>query len=128
MVRLILAPLLALHGAVHVLGFVVPWKLAEPEGFSYSTTLLCGRIDVGDGGIRVIGVVWLLVALAFVGVGAGLWFRAAWWWPAALAVTAISLVLTVFSLPQAVAGVVLNVVLLGAILFVPQVRDAATTA
>jgi hypothetical protein len=70
---MILTLLLLLHGVVHLLGFVVPWQLAEPEGFPYKTTLLSGRLDVGPVGIRVVGVIWLLVALALVVAAIGTW-------------------------------------------------------
>jgi hypothetical protein len=41
----------------------------------YRTTLLAGSIDVGVVGIRVVGVAWLLVAVAFAALAVGLALR-----------------------------------------------------
>jgi hypothetical protein len=126
--RVLLGLLMALHGVVHVLGFVVPWQLAHPEGFPYKTTLLSGRLDVGPVLIRVVGVVWLVIAAAFVAGAISLFARQPWWWGVALAASAASLVLTALSWPEARVGVALNVVLLVLLLFVSPVRDLATSA
>jgi hypothetical protein len=42
------------------------WRLATLAERPYKATIFSGRLDVGDAGIRVIGVLWLLAALAFV--------------------------------------------------------------
>jgi len=118
---------LALHGLIHLIGFVVPWKIASPEGFPYRTTILAGRVDLGDAGIRSVGVLWLLAALAFVLAGAGLWAGQSWWWPLAIGVAIASLVLCVLGLPDAWAGILANLLVLGFALFVPDVRDLART-
>ena len=59
------ALVLALHGLVHLMGTTVYLKLGELEGMPYRTTLLDGRWDLGDGGIRVVGVLWAVAAVAF---------------------------------------------------------------
>jgi hypothetical protein len=123
--RIGLAALLALHGLIHLLGFVVPFRLAEIEGFPYGTTVLGGRVDLGEAGVRVVGVLWLLAAAAFVAAAVGVWLLAPWWWGLALGVTGASLVLCVLGLPQARAGIVVNLVLCG-LLLVPTVRGLAS--
>lgn len=125
--RIGLAALLALHGLVHLLGFVVPFRLAEIEGFPHATTVLGGRVDLGEGGIRAVGVMWLLAAAAFVAAAVGLWLLAPWWWGLALGVSAGSLALCVLGLPQARAGIVVNLLLLG-LLFVPAVRGLVSAS
>lgn len=121
--RIVLVPILRLHGVVHLLGLVVPWQLAEPQGFPYKTTLLGGRLNAGPVGIRVVGVLWLVAAVAFVVAAIALWTQQPWWWGAAVATAAASLVLTVLSWPEARVGVVINVVLLAVLLFVPPLRQ-----
>lgn len=118
---------LALHGLIHLIGFLVPWKLASPEGFPYRTTILAGRVDLGDAGIRSLGVAWLLAALAFLLAAVGLGAGQPWWWPVAIGVAIASLVLCVLSLPDAWVGILANLVVLGFALFVPDVRDLART-
>jgi hypothetical protein len=120
--RIGLAVLFLLHGPVHLLGFVVPFGLAEVEGFPRSTTVLAGRLDIGEVGIRVAGVGWLLVAVAFVAAAIGLWLLAPWWWGLALGVTAASAVLCALFVPTAWAGLVVDAAIFVA-LFLPAVRE-----
>jgi hypothetical protein len=80
-----------LHGAAHLPGFVVSWRLAELAEMQYRTTLLAGALDVGDVGIRIVGVVWLVAAVGFWVAGAGALAGRAWWVPLALRVAALSL-------------------------------------
>ena len=80
MIQVITAIFLILHGAVHLLGFVVPWKIMHVDGMPYTTTVLGGRIDVGNGGIRFVGLLWMLATIAFVMAGIGLLLLAPWWW------------------------------------------------
>lgn len=62
--RIGLALLMTLHGFAHLVGFMVPWQLG-PVGGSYKTTLLAGQLDIGNTGIRMVGVFWLAGALGF---------------------------------------------------------------
>lgn len=110
--RFVLGGFLILHGVAHLVGFVVPWKLVQVEDTPYKTTLLGGRWDVGDTGIRVVGILWMLGALAFVAAGAGLLAGFAWWVGTALYASLGSLVLSVFGWPDSRFGAVINVLLL----------------
>src|SRR3990170_2517992 len=109
--------LLSVHGLVHLIGFVVPWKIASPEGFTYNTTILAGRVELGDGGIRSFGVLWLLATVAFVLAAVGLWAGQSWWWPLAIGVSIASIALCVLGLPDAWIGILANPLVLGLALF-----------
>jgi len=112
MLRVILALLLLLHGLVHVLGFVVPWRLASVETMPYTTTLLAGSLNVGASGIRVVGALWLLAAVGLVIAGVGVLTAQSWWAPLALVVVLCSLMLTILGWPASYFGVLVNVALL----------------
>jgi hypothetical protein len=112
MVRIAAAIVLALHGLIHLIGFVVPWRLAEPEGFTYQTTVLAGAVEIGDLGIRLVGLAWLAVGAAFVVIAIGLWRAAPWVGTAAVAVALVSLTLSLLGLPEAGAGIVVNLAIL----------------
>ena len=84
MLRKLLATLIAAHGLAHTLGFVVAWKLSQFEGMPYTTSLLDGQVGVGDVGIRIVGLLWLLAAVAFIGAAVRVARRA----PAAIAMLA----------------------------------------
>ncbi|MFA6033113.1 MAG: hypothetical protein WC889_09460 [Myxococcota bacterium] len=106
-----LAAFLWLHGFCHLVGFVVPWKIAKLPEEPYKTTLFMGRVDVGDAGIRVVGILWLLVALAYGVCGAGVVMAKPWWIQATVFVSLFSLALSVAGLPGSKFGIPVNVAL-----------------
>jgi hypothetical protein len=112
----VIAIVLLIHGFAHLVGFVVPWRIAKLEEAPYKTTLLGGKLDVGDAGIRILGLVWLLVAVAFFVSGIALLFASGWWWSYTLIVAGISLVLCVLGLPDSKFGIPINVAILGYLL------------
>ena len=116
MLRVGLAGLMALHGVAHWVGFAVPWRLVQADEMPYSTEILSGRIDVGDAGIRVFGVAWLLLGIAFLHIAVAAWMGRPDWPQLALGVVAASLVLCVLGLPAARVGLRVNALLLVAIL------------
>ena len=100
------------HGVAHLVGFVVPWRLATLDDAPYKTSLLGGRLDVGDAGIRFVGALWLLAAIAFVVAGVAVVFSFHWWFEYTLIVTASSLVLCVLGWPDSRFGILINTVIL----------------
>jgi hypothetical protein len=110
--RTILAALLIGHGAAHVVGFAVPWKLVTSAEVPYRTTVAGGLVDVGPAGVRLIGILWLLVAVAFVGVAVGVMDHASWWFRESLAILSVSFVLCLLGWPESRPGIVANIVIL----------------
>ena len=86
---------LIVHGLIHLFGFVANSQIVETEDITYQTTVLAGRLDVGDVGTRVLGIVWLLAAVAFVVSGVTIFSSPAWWWSFTLAVTVVSMALCI---------------------------------
>jgi hypothetical protein len=121
MVQVFVAIFLILHGLVHLLWFVVPWRIMEVDGLPYSTTIIGGRIDVGQGGIRFVGLLWILGAIAFVIAGIGLLFSAPWWWTATLLAAIYSLFLSVLGWPDSKYGALIDVLILAVLYFGNQV-------
>ena len=124
MIRIVAAVVVAGHGLIHLIGFVVPWGLAQVEGFPYRTTALGGAIALGDAGARVIGIAWLACAVAFVVAGLGIWRGASWALPLAGLLAAASIVLCVLGLPEAVAGIVVNAAIIALVAWASLVRPA----
>lgn len=110
--RMFLAALLIGHGVAHVVGFAVPWRLVRSTEVPYRTTVAGGLVDVGPAGIRLIGILWLLVAVALVGVAAGVLQHATWWYREALAILAVSFVLCLLGWPESRPGIVANLLIL----------------
>lgn len=117
---------LALHGIAHTVAFFAQWELSHFKGVSYNTTLFYGKVDVGDVGIRIDGLLWLVAAAAFVVVGLRLaWLRKAEVRPL-LAVTLFSLALCVLGLSQAIVGVWIDAaILVGLAVLITLVRRKA---
>ena len=51
MLRTLIAGALGFHGVIHLIGFVVPFRIARLEGFAYTTSAAWGRIELCDGGV-----------------------------------------------------------------------------
>ena len=109
--RYVFAVLLLIHGFAHLVGFVVPWKLGKLEEMPYKTTLLGGRWDVGDAGIRGMGVLWLLVGLALFVLGGTLALTGLLERDHLLAFSFASTVLCILGWPDSKLGLVANAVI-----------------
>ncbi len=116
MIRYVLSLVLLGHGGAHLVGFVVPWRLATLKEMAYKTTILGGRVDLGAAGIRVVGVLWLLAAAAFLAAAGAFIFQAPWALPFTAAVSVVSLLLCAIEWPEARIGVFVNVGLLAILL------------
>jgi hypothetical protein len=112
---ILLAGLMVLHGAAHLVSFFEAWRLV-PGGFPYKTTVLAGRVDLGDGGVRAVGVIWLFVSVAFVVASVGAVAGATWWVPMAVGTTFTSLLLTSTEWPEARVGVAINLLILAVLM------------
>lgn len=108
--------MLILHGLIHLLGFVVYLRLAEVEALSYSTALLSGKLEVGEAGANVFGVIWLLAAVGFVVAGVAVFALLPWWWALTFWVALLSLVVTILDWPDSWFGVVVNMMILAYLL------------
>jgi hypothetical protein len=106
--RLVFAFFLLAHGVAHLVGFVSSWKLATLAELPYKTTVFSGRVDVGDAGIRVMGVLWLLAGLAFLVAAVAVATEAGWAVRFVLAAVIASLMLCLAGWPDARVGVAVN--------------------
>jgi len=109
--RIIGAVLMLVHAVAHLPGFLVSWKLATFAELPYKTTLLAGRLSVGDRGMQLAGFVWLGLAFGFALSGIGALARLPWSSGVATAATAVSLGLCLLAWPDTRFGVLVNLVL-----------------
>ncbi|MBI5034296.1 MAG: ABC transporter permease [Chloroflexi bacterium] len=125
-IRIIAAVVLFFHGLIHLMGTVVYMKLGTLEQFAYKTTILNGRVDLGESGIYIFGVLWALAAIGFVVTAAGL--IAKWKWNPSLlvGVSIFSLLLTALDYKIAFTGVLVNIVILAIVLVKPRVVGLTT--
>ncbi len=107
--RLAVAVILFGHGVAHLPGFLVAWQLATLRELPHRTTVLANSVAVGERGIRVVGVLWLIAALAFTACSIGALGRASWWLPVALTAAAFSIVLCILGWPDPRIGAFVNV-------------------
>jgi len=114
--QIILGLFFIAHGVAHLVGFVTYWKIASFEEMPYKTSVLFGKVEVGDVGIRIVGVFWLLTGLAFAVLGVGVITLQPWWFPLIIYLAIFSLVMCVLGWPDARIGVLINVIILGFLL------------
>jgi hypothetical protein len=116
-----LALLLIVHGIAHLVGFVVPWRLITAPDLGVRTTVFGGALEVGEGGTKVLGIAWLVLAIGFVASGAGLmsgWENTVW----IVRLAALSLVLCVVGWPDTRIGLVVNAAILAVLFGVRSMR------
>jgi hypothetical protein len=113
--------LLALHGLIHLMGTTVYMKLGTIAALPYKTTLLGGRWDLGERGMRAFGALWAVAAIGFVVAALALLAGWAWWQPALLAVALFSLMLTALDWSNAYAGALINILILAALWLGPRI-------
>lgn len=109
--RIALGILFLLHGLAHLVFFIAPWGLAGSPELA-PASLLSGTVDLGAGGARALGLIWLLGAVAFGAAAIGAFLRAGWWRRVAVTAAAASLVLSVLGWPGAMVGVPVNLAIL----------------
>jgi hypothetical protein len=112
MIEKLLGVAMIVHGLAHMVGFVVPWRLATLDETPYKTTVFAGRLDVGPAGIRLVGLLWLVGGLMFALAGVGSLTSAAWWPALATIAASASLGLSVAGWPESRLGVPINAILL----------------
>ena len=106
--RIILALILIGHGFAHLSGFFLSWRIATLKDTPYKTTILAKSLNIGDLGIRVVGILWLLAALAFPVSAIAVVTQAPWWLFSTSIVTAFSFLLCVLEWPEARIGAFVN--------------------
>ena len=108
MIKILFAVFLFLHGIAHLVGFVVPWRIMRVEEMPYKTTLLAGKIDVGDWGIKATGLIWFILATGFFLLGLNVFFK---WYEGEVIpyiLSLLSLVMCVLGWPDAKIGIAAN--------------------
>jgi hypothetical protein len=93
---------------VHILGFLIFFEITEVDTLQYSTKVLGGRFDIGKMGIRVLGIIWLLIMAAMIVSGVGLLLGTSWWYSLALWSTVASTVVTILGWPDTRYGLLIN--------------------
>ena len=110
--KILIAAFLFVHAIAHLVGFVVPWKLAVLPDAPYKTTLFNDRLDLGHTGIRIVGLLWLLGFLAFAVVAVLFLLEHGLWMKLAVGTAVYSLLLSVSALPEAKVGIPVNIAIL----------------
>ena len=107
------------HGLIHLMGLVAYWQIAEIQELPYKTTLLDGRWNLGEAGIRFFGMLWPVAAIGFAVAAYGLVTQQDWWRAVMLSTTLLSLVITLLDWKVAFLGAVFNVVIVAVVFLAP---------
>ena len=103
---------LTLHGVAHLVGFLIPSKLLVAEDLPFSTRLYFGKIEAGERGVRMLGLIWLALAVGFVLSGIALMGYDYSHLPSLVLLSIISLFLSILGLPFSPIGIFVNAVIL----------------
>ncbi len=106
------AIILALHGLIHLMGTVTYLQIGTIEGFTYKTTLLNGRWDLGSTGIAIFGALWAVAANGFLVAAVSILVDRDCAQPMLLVMTLFSLTLTALDWSTAFGGTIMNLVIL----------------
>jgi hypothetical protein len=71
--------LLIMHGVAHGPGVLGSWNMTTFEDISHQPNILLEH--TGDGVVSLLGILFLLAGLTFVGAGIGVLRQAPWWPP-----------------------------------------------
>ncbi len=112
-----LAVFLFIHGLAHIVGFLVYWKIMKDKEVVYKTTIYPDNINIGDSGVRLLGVIYLAVALSFGIIGYDLIAQPFLWGKYIWAVIVVSLVLCITGWPDTKFGMVANLILIVFLIF-----------
>lgn len=107
-----LAVIAAIHGLIHLMGFLAYWPLAKIPELPYKTALLGGRLDLGAVGMRIYSLLWLFAALGFVIAAIVLVLGWPFWAPLMLVAVLFSLVLCILDWGAAFRGAWIDVAFL----------------
>lgn len=115
-----------LHGIAHLMATSVYWKLNESPDLPYDTTILGSRIDLGEAGIALYGVLWLIAGLVTALSGVGLLVRWSWARQLLIGVTLFSLAICLLVFEAAKIGIAINIGILSTLLFASRMSAMPT--
>jgi hypothetical protein len=101
-----------LHGIVFPILGASYFKLYTIPGFPDGTYVFWHRFDVGETGIRIVGVIWMLSGVLWVLSGIGLLFLTNWWVGFTIATALVTLIPCILTLPDGKYGTLINLVIL----------------
>lgn len=109
--KFMVAVFLALHGVIHLLGFLKVWQLAEVPQLTGATLF-----ELPEPAARAVGGLWLIVCLMMIAAAAMRIVEIDSWWILAAIAIIISQLLIIYAWPDAGAGTIVNLLLIPAVL------------
>src|SRR5688572_27594150 len=104
--RLLVSLLLAAHAIAHLPNCLVAWNFLAGPDLPHRTALLGGRVRVGERGIRLFGVLWLIAAVLVAIAAIHMFRNTPEAWSFTRAAVAFSGLLTILGWPDSRTGVV----------------------
>ncbi|HVS05787.1 MAG TPA: hypothetical protein VHK65_06430 [Candidatus Dormibacteraeota bacterium] len=124
--RYLIAAILGLHGVIHAIGFAATWRLGQINAISTTPTFPSG-LGSGTTLVQFLGLLWLLLAVAFVGAAVGVASGAGWWRLLAAAAAVLSLVLCLAWWNDAKFGLAIDIAILAGLAITTWVVRPALT-
>jgi hypothetical protein len=109
--RYLVGAVFSFHGLIHIMGFAATWQLGQFSAVS-RTPMVPSGLAGGSMAVLLLGVLWLVAALAFLAAAVGVTFRAAWWRGTAFGAALLSLLLCLAWWHDAWFGAVIDLAIL----------------
>jgi len=107
-----LSAILLVHIISHLPGFLVTWKLMEIKEMPFSTQIFFKKIELGETGIKIWGAGWLGLSILFLVSAFFVLFNFPFAFEMVLVSAILSLLFSVFGLPDSKFGIVINLLLI----------------
>ncbi|HPN38370.1 MAG TPA: hypothetical protein PL041_08195 [Melioribacteraceae bacterium] len=108
MVNIIFIIILVAHAIAHLPGFVMSFKLAKIKELPYSTKVFFKKIEIGEIGIKIYGLIWLVLSLIFFTAVILIIFEMPVFKITIITASILSFLISVLGLPETKFGIIIN--------------------
>ena len=112
MINTIFTIILLIHAIAHLPGFIMAFKLAEIKELPFSTKIFFKKIEIGEIGIKIYGLVWLVLSIIFFVSVLFILFDKPVYKDTVLVASLLSLIISIGGLPETKYGVIINLLII----------------
>jgi hypothetical protein len=112
MINIIFIFVLLAHAIAHLPGFISAYKIAELKELPYSTKIFFKKVEIGELGVKIYGLIWLILSIIFLIAVILLLLSRPVFKDTVLVASSLSLLISVAGLPETKFGVIINILLI----------------
>ncbi len=104
--------LLIIHAVAHLPGFLVSFNLVKLKDLPYSTKVFFKKIELGESGIKLYGLIWLVLSIIFIFAAILIIIEKPVFKETVIAGAILSLILSIVGLPETKFGIIINILII----------------